>query len=680
MTVKIVFADLSHTKGGEISANAFPLGISMVASYAKKELKDEIEIEIFKDPLDFNTYLKKNQPQIVCFSIYVWNTDLSRKFAFAIREKFPDTIIVAGGPSIPLKGQCAENFKIHQSGLDFWIWGEGEHAFVELFQNLKDHNFNKESFIKSKTLSHNVGYFSDDKLIAGNTLPRITELDQIPSPYTSGLCDKFFGKKLIPTVETNRGCPYACTFCQEGDLYFNKIRFFSRENVHKELEYIAQRAKNSDRNFGQIMIVDSNFGMFDEDMVTSQKIADLMDKYNWPHHLMISTAKNTKKRIVEISKLMKGSVTPAASVQSTDPSVLKAIKRTNLPFEDIISVAKTTDEDGALSHSEIILCIPGDSKKAHFKSVMDVIEAGISSIRLYQYSLLPGTEGASAQSIKQFNMETRYRVRTTDLGDYPIYDDNFWVAEVEAISVANSTMPYSDYRDCRALDLTVEIFHNNGTFREISKFLHHRGIKSSEFILKVHSTILEDDTPISHFYHEYAAEEEKNSWTNPEELRAFTQEPENREKYLSGEYGINEIYKYRTLAFFHNLDVLHDIAFKVARSLLEEKDGIDEKTEIYLNELTQFSFLRKRNLFETELDFHEKFYFDFEYLVNSNFSIDPFELFRSNALSTRIFHSQEQKRIINTVLDQYGNTLIGIGRILNRTHIGSMYRIAQAQH
>jgi len=333
-----------------------------------------------------------------------------------------------------------------------------------------------------------------------------------------------------------------------------------------------------------------------------------------------------------------------------------------------------------LSHSEIILCIPGDSKKAHFKSVMDVIEAGISSIRLYQYSLLPGTEGASAQSIKQFNMETRYRVRTTDLGDYPIYDDNFWVAEVEAISVANSTMPYSDYRDCRALDLTVEIFHNNGTFREISKFLHHRGIKSSEFILKVHSTILEDDTPISHFYHEYAAEEEKNSWTNPEELRAFTQEPENREKYLSGEYGINEIYKYRTLAFFHNLDVLHDIAFKVARSLLEEKDGIDEKTEIYLNELTQFSFLRKRNLFETELDFHEKFYFDFEYLVNSNFSIDPFELFRSNALSTRIFHSQEQKRIINTVLDQYGNTLIGIGRILNRTHIGSKYRIAQAQH
>jgi radical SAM superfamily enzyme YgiQ (UPF0313 family) len=678
--VKIGFADLSHTRDGEISANAFPLGISMVASYAKKELKGEIEVEIFKDPKDFNTYLKQNQPAIVCFSIYVWNTELSRKFAFSIRKKFPDIIIVAGGPSIPLQGQCADNFKTHKSGFDFWIWGEGELAFVELYRKLKDYNFNKEAFIKSRTLSPNVGYFSDEKLIVGETLPRISDLNQIPSPYTEGLCDKFFGKKLIPTVETNRGCPYACTFCQEGDLYFNKIRCFSRGNIHKELEYITQQAVNADLNFGQIMIVDSNFGMFDEDLVTSQKIVDLMEKYNWPHHLMVSTAKNTKKRIIEISKMMKGSITPAASVQSTDPSVLKMIKRTNLPFEDVIRIAKTTDTDGALSHSEIILCLPGDSKKAHFKSVLDMIEAGISSIRLYQYSLLPGTEGASAQSLKQFDMETRFRVRTTDLGFYQIYEDVVWVAEVEAISVANNTMTYSDYRDCRALDLTVEIFHNNGAFREIAKFLSHRGIKGSEFIFKIHSMVYKGNTPISHFYDEYAAEEEKNSWTNPEELRAFTQEPENSEKYLSGKYGINEIYKYRALAFFHNLDVLHDIVHRAAHSLLEDKGFVDERTEIYLNEVSQFSFMRKRNLFELELDFQQKFYFDFEQLANSNFSIDPFELFQSKALNTRIFHSQEQKSIINTVLDQYGNTLIGIGRILNRTHIGSMYRIAQVQH
>ena len=56
MKNKISFADLTHT-GQLVSANATPLGIAMVASYATKELGDEADIEIFKYPEDFSLYL-----------------------------------------------------------------------------------------------------------------------------------------------------------------------------------------------------------------------------------------------------------------------------------------------------------------------------------------------------------------------------------------------------------------------------------------------------------------------------------------------------------------------------------------------------------------------------------------------------------------------------------------------
>ena len=64
---KITFADLTHT-GQLVAANTFPLGISMVAAYAKKHLGDEIDAEVFKYPDDFSKYLDSQTPTIACFS------------------------------------------------------------------------------------------------------------------------------------------------------------------------------------------------------------------------------------------------------------------------------------------------------------------------------------------------------------------------------------------------------------------------------------------------------------------------------------------------------------------------------------------------------------------------------------------------------------------------------------
>ena len=63
----------------------------------------------------------------------------------------------------------------------------------------------------------------------GKHLDRIKDLDEIPSPYLNGMLDKFFDGKLTPFIETNRGCPFTCSFCHTGNDYFHKLNKFSEK-------------------------------------------------------------------------------------------------------------------------------------------------------------------------------------------------------------------------------------------------------------------------------------------------------------------------------------------------------------------------------------------------------------------------------------------------------------------
>ncbi|MDP6507307.1 MAG: radical SAM protein, partial [Planctomycetota bacterium] len=102
MKTTISFCDLAHE---EHSCNGIPIGVSMVASYSLVKFKGGIEAEIFKRPLDYITYLEKGIPDIVCFSNYIWNLNLSYEIARVIKEKSPGTVVVFGGPNYPLEPQ-----------------------------------------------------------------------------------------------------------------------------------------------------------------------------------------------------------------------------------------------------------------------------------------------------------------------------------------------------------------------------------------------------------------------------------------------------------------------------------------------------------------------------------------------------------------------------------------------
>ena len=670
MSIKVSFCDLTHT-GQLVSANTFPLGIAMVAAYAKKKLGNEIDMEVFKYPDDFSNYLDNNTPQIACFSIFAWNNHLSHEYAKKLKAADPKTVTLFGGPNWPNHPQEKKEFLEKWSSVDFAVEGEGEVVFVEFFKKLKEYNFDYLKIKKDKVKIANTSYLQDGELITGDVLPRIVDLDDVPSVYDNGLSDKFFDKHLIPMIQSARGCPYRCTFCHEGSLYFNKTRRFSIERTKYELDYISNRVKVPD-----FIIVDLNYGMFEEDITISKYMAKMQDKQDWPKFVTIATAKNHKQRVLEISKILHGSLPPGAAVQSTDPDVLKIIKRTNLPMEAVVEVAKTAETDGAASFSEVILCLPGDSKRAHFQSIRDVIDAGFTLIRTYQFMLLAGTEAGGIDSRKEHGYGTRFRIKPMNFGKYTFRGESFASAEIEEICVSNNTMTYSDYRECRELSLTVEIFNNNGIFYDFLQFLDQQGITRADFLFKIHELVKKNKL-VSSFYTDFSKDEEENLWKSEEELRNFINLPNKIDEYLNGDYGTNEIYKYRAIAVFNNIEEIHKIVHKASIELLEMNNKLNKDCEDYLNELKDFSLMRKAKIFAVDIKSTGLFHFDFVKLLDSNFGKNPFDHKKPDGVKVEIYHTKRQQEIIEGYIDQFGTTLVGLGRILNRAHIAAMHRDAK---
>jgi hypothetical protein len=331
-------------------------------------------------------------------------------------ENFPGY----GGSKEPWADEARKAYFKKYPAIDFFIFGEAENAFVELYNNLEECEFDVSRFKTERRKSSNVFYTVEEDFVSGPIAPLIMELDAIPSTFENGLSDKFFDGLLTPMVESARGCPYSCTFCTDGHLYSNKTRRFSQERIKSELEYIAKRA-----TVNELIITDLNFGMFKEDVDTTLFLAEMKKEYDFPRYLVQASAKNQKGRIIEISSILKGGTAPGASVQSTAPEVLSAIKRKNLPMEDLVEISKTRDDDDASSLSEIIMCLPEDSKEKNFKSAYDMIDAGTTLLRNHQFMLLKGTEAENKFSREKYQMRTAFRVQPRCFGIYELWGKSF---------------------------------------------------------------------------------------------------------------------------------------------------------------------------------------------------------------------------------------------------------------
>ncbi|MFQ6049518.1 MAG: B12-binding domain-containing radical SAM protein [Candidatus Paceibacterales bacterium] len=667
----VYLCDLTHIFQNKAAADTIPLGIGCLAAFLKKGFSDKIKVSLFKFPEDLSKALEKRTPDIIGFSNYVCNLDLSYKFAERIKQVNKETVVVFGGPNYPQEHSAKEEFFKEFPAIDFYVKKEGELAFALLVKSLLKHNLSVRETKKEKPKS--ADFVIKGKLVEVELLERFKSLDEIDSPYLTGLFDEFLKRNMMPLLQTDRGCPFSCSYCCEGDAYYCFRAKRSPETAKKEIRYIAERSKKAHGLF----IANSNFGMYPEDVETAREIARLRAETGWPHYINVATGKENKKAVIKVSEILKGALRVCASVQSTDEEVLKAIKRRNVPLKTIAQMAEQSRLIGSNTYSEIILALPKDSKEKFLKSVKDMIELDLNFVLVYTLMLLQGSELATKRMIKKYGIVPKYRILPRCLGNYRVLGKSFSSAEIERVGIANSTLSFSDYLTCRVFFLVINLFYNDGIFEELVFLLKKYKVSVFEWLCEFFNIIIKTNKypKIKELFRAFLKETKEELWDSKEELSDFVVKKGNIDKYLNGELGSNLAYKYKALGLVKYSRTLHEIAFQAAQKLIlpQVKESEKKLLVCFLEELKKFSIFRKADPFDITRDRTEEFQFNFVKLTqnkNRDFAIPQLQ----EKTKIRFFHKQAQIDNLSKYLNLYGDDELGISRILSRVHIKEIFR------
>ena len=301
MKKPIYLIDLTHESKLGFGSDTMPLQLGLIGAYCAAEFGDRVDVQIFKFIREFEEAVLARPPFIIGASNYLWNIDLGYKSVQAAKRQFPDIISVFGGPNYPDDREEQIRWLSNYPEIDFYIHKDGEVPFARLVRFLLD---NPDAEAAKKAQLPSCHALHDGQPYLGVLEPRLRDLTVIPSPYVTGLMDKFFDQRLIPAIQTNRGCPFSCTFCTEGSRYYSKVFRTSFERKKAEVDYIVERIEHTKT----LRVTDSNFGMFPEDVEFCRYLSGMQDRTGYPEYVMCSAGKNNQKRILECNRLLGGAM------------------------------------------------------------------------------------------------------------------------------------------------------------------------------------------------------------------------------------------------------------------------------------------------------------------------------------------------------------------------------------
>lgn len=407
-------------------------------------------------------------PDVVAFSTYVWNWAMSVEVARRIKERYPGSLIVFGGPQVPDR---MDGFFEKHPFVDIAVHGEGELTFAEI---LRARLSGDDAEIPGASIRR-----TDGRATPYLSRERIKDLDIIPSPYLEGLFDPIMGLpySFQPIWETNRGCPYSCTFCDWGSLTVNKVKLYSMDRLHREIEWFGRH--KIDLLFG----ADANFGIFERDLALANALADMKRSTGgYPAKYRVSYAKNSTDRVVEIATILnsvKMDKGITLSVQSMDEVTLKTIRRTNLKIESLSHFVHEYQRKGIPTYTELILGLPGETYETFKAGIDTLLEAGVhDSLTIYNCTVLPNAQLNDSLYKAEHAIET-LRVPIFLNHSTPGEDP---VQEYEEMIVSTKTLSRDDWKRQFTFAWIVQACHTLNLTQVLSiygRVIH--GIRYSDF-------------------------------------------------------------------------------------------------------------------------------------------------------------------------------------------------------
>ncbi len=454
--IKIGLVQINNSFSGQ---NYLPYSIALLQTYVQKFASNpgryEFLTPIYKRMRIADAVAAMKDADLVGFSTYVWNGRISLEIARRLKALKPGIAIVFGGPHVP---DQPELFLRAHPQIDVAVHNEGERTFLKLLDAFSDR-------AAWKALPGVSMIDADGSFVRNANTERVRDLDEIPSPFLEGAFDSIMkanpNESWIGLWETNRGCPFRCTFCDWGSATAAKVTKFGEERLYREVDWFA------DKKIEYVFCCDANFGIQKRDVDIAKYVADIKKKTGYPVALSVQNTKNATERAYLTQKILSDAGLNkgvALSMQSIDGPTLEAIKRDNISLGTYMELQRRFTRDRVETYSDLILGLPGETYESFVKGVDRLIENGQHNrIQFNNLSILPNAEMGDPAYQKKYGMVTVESKIINIHGERVELDDD--VPEVQDLVVATSAMPAADWRRTRIFCWMTALLHFDKLFQ-----------------------------------------------------------------------------------------------------------------------------------------------------------------------------------------------------------------------
>jgi radical SAM superfamily enzyme YgiQ (UPF0313 family) len=336
------------------------------------------------DPEELAARLVAARPDLIGFSAFIWSFETFVETARQVRAALPGCRIVFGGPAAePVQCALPRYAEPALEAIDVLVRGEGEEAIGELIAHFRVSDAAPQS-IRGLALPTAAGWQA--------TPPRALNerLDALASPYQLGL----MAPRQVGYLETFRGCPMSCTFCEWGVMGAGS--HFSQEYLERELAalaaaeptstYLVDAALNlNKRAFRNLLAAERAVGCFRKRSLIALFYPSMVDAEHLEFLARIQTLYLT------------------VGLQSLDQDVLDAIDR-RLNRERLLRVIRDMSalRNVAELAIELIVGLPTDSPASFRRTLDEALTLGCA-IRVYHCLVLPNglmTRAPAEQDIR----------------------------------------------------------------------------------------------------------------------------------------------------------------------------------------------------------------------------------------------------------------------------------------
>ena len=343
-----------------------PYASGVLESYVKKDIL--LSHVCFEPPL--YDYGQEPEPDLEIFGLtnYIWSQDYCDQLAKSYKENNPNTTIIFGGPNVPVDPDKWDAYAAERPYVDVFVAGSGEEIFKQILKSYPDldkwYRLEKDKKYKYET----------------------------PTVYVDGTFDNLLnsGEKFTATIETTRGCPFRCSFCDWGDATGSVVSRYDNDINYQTIDKILDNP-----NLSGMRIIDANWGLYERDLEMTKYMAD--KKRDDFYITFCGIAKNSIKYVPEIAKIFyhekfMGDISESQplkiGVQTWHPTTLKYTERDNIKPESFKYLLDYYKEHKIPYNSELIVGLPGETPDSWLYTLQTDFEHGVDLQNIYNLEIV----------------------------------------------------------------------------------------------------------------------------------------------------------------------------------------------------------------------------------------------------------------------------------------------------